>query len=542
MPTSAARRWRETWSWATSPEVLPPRHQRLALAATLVVTLVTRLVLIRGPALDRTHWKEIDFQMVARGFQGNGFALWRPEVTWPADGVRFTAMELPVVPWLTGLGFSAFGEGPLVARAFPALCWVGVAAYVFLLARRELGPLVGLAASIASVLMVLWHPFGNYVFSEPLLLLASVAAVHHYAAWLDTDRRAHQVTAVAALSLGLALKPTVLFLGLPLLFLLARRHGAAGGVWRCSIVMALLALLPPVLWYAWAWWLERNGIHHFSVFFGHDKTQTMAMLTDPLWWRTMSYHVGELLLGGHAGRALALVGLAVLVVARRGGLFLWWSVALAVYVVRFAEGNLDAPYYQLHAVPVLAVFVGAATVAIAVSALGVLRTRKLPLLLICAALVLAAFSVGRLPGAVARGLDLETPVHPARWRLAQTVRRVTPPDALLVTAGEYSVHAGGNDLSPVLFHYSQRRGWILVPGELDPAHVAALVARGATHLAVLPSFSDRPGQPLLRDDAGQAFVREMSKRYRTVHAEGEQRLFDLRSGAEQGDDRPKESR
>ncbi len=121
------------------------------------------------------------------------------------------------------------------------------------------------------------------------------------------------------------------------------------------------------------------------MFFGHDKTQTGAMLTSPLWWQTMSYHFGELLLGGHVGRGLALTGL---------------------------------------------------------------------------------------------------PAHD---------------------------HAPLHDVGP---------------GELRRA---PLVERGATHLALLPSFSERLDKPFLRAAAGRTLVEAMSTRYRTLDRDGEQRLFDLRS-------------
>ena len=68
----------------------------------------------------------------------------------------------------TRLGHPFAGLLPLLAYLLQVL-------YVFRLARRELGPLVGLLAGLACAILPLYHEFARMLFSEPVMVAASVA-------------------------------------------------------------------------------------------------------------------------------------------------------------------------------------------------------------------------------------------------------------------------------------------------------------------------------------------------------------------------------
>ncbi len=54
------------------------------------------------------------------------------------------------------------------------------------------------------------------------------------------------------------------------------------------------------------------------------------------------------------------------------------------------------------------------------------------------------------------------------------------PGDRLVAAGQYSIHKGGNDLSPVLYHYTGLRGWTLQAPDWQRERIDELMERGAT--------------------------------------------------------------
>jgi len=482
---------------ALAGDALSPRAQRVAVGATFLVCLAVRLATIGAPALDRTAWKEIDYIQISSNYWRHGYDFTCPEIAWPAEDPRCTAMELPLVPFIASFGYPVLGLTPLSVR------WISLVSFVLLpltlygLVRRELGPLVACLAAFACAAMPLYHPFGRFQYSEPPMILCSALALHFFAKWLDSDSRVHWFGAMGAFSLAVALKLEPLYLLLPIGWLAFRRFRWNWRAYRGAGTLVAVSLLLPTIWYGWAFHLGRTSIDVFGVFGGHDKMQTLAMLTTLSWYRIMRWRVMSLILGGVAGTLLALAGLWAALLLRRASVFAAWLAAIAISFVIVAEGNIDAPYRQLPSVPPLAVFVAFGAIALGAAIRtatdldrprGAVRPR---LTAVFAALVVAT----ALPGARWKETwrtDPLQPWHPPQWDLAQAIRANSAPGDLLIALGEYTVHKGGNDLSPVLYHYSGLQGWTLQAGEWNEARVEQLRTRGATHLA-LSSMSHQPG-------------------------------------------------
>jgi len=75
------------------------------------------------------------------------------------------------------------------------------------------------------------------------------------------------------------------------------------------------------------------------------------------------------------------------------------------------------------------------------------------------------------------------PLHPETWELAQQIKKNARPNAKIVTLGEYTIHKGGNDLSPVLYYYSRMQGWSLRQGDWNFEKLQKLIHKGATLFA-----------------------------------------------------------
>jgi 4-amino-4-deoxy-L-arabinose transferase-like glycosyltransferase len=86
------------------------------------------------------------------------------------------------------------------------LAFLLMSVYVYRLGKREFGPLIGLSAGLASAIMPLYHSFGRYLFSEPLMIAMSVVAIFHFAEWIDHGRRRDWILSWLGLTLAIALK------------------------------------------------------------------------------------------------------------------------------------------------------------------------------------------------------------------------------------------------------------------------------------------------------------------------------------------------
>jgi hypothetical protein len=205
-------------------------------------------------------------------------------------------------------------------------------------------------------------------------------------------------------------------------------------------------------------------------------------------------------------------------------------LAIGAFFLIVAEGNLDAPYRQLTIIPALAPFValGALGIGIALADLRLSReaVRRIGLSSFCLAVGLVLMGIVTIRHDMAVGTkmrDASIPYDVGRWEFAGAISASTPSGSLLVTAGEYTKHKGGNDLSPVLYYYADRQGWTLQPGEFSLGRVEELVGRGATHLAV---------EPRAFGDGVAPLVAGARDEYELLFESGEFLLFDLRSPAD----------
>lgn len=151
-------RWNDTSSSIDS--ALSSRFQWIVVGAILLGTLSVRLSTIDSPSIDRSPWKEIDYLMISKSYFENGYRFLYPEIDWPAQEPRYTAMELPLVPYTAALSYGIFGYSAFSARLLPAIAWLITALYAFLLGRRECGRLPGLVACLSAAVLPLHHPFG----------------------------------------------------------------------------------------------------------------------------------------------------------------------------------------------------------------------------------------------------------------------------------------------------------------------------------------------------------------------------------------------
>jgi 4-amino-4-deoxy-L-arabinose transferase-like glycosyltransferase len=525
------RKWKSEFIRQITIEPFSAKFQYTCLAIILLFTVAVRLVSIDAPALDRTMWKEIDYIAISSNFWQNGFNFLSPEIFWPAEPPRTTAMELPLVPYMAAILYSLFGFNVITVRLIPLLSFLLLSVYVFRLAKRELNSMVGLIASLAASIFPLYNQFGNILFSEPLMITMSVAAVFHFAQWMDSGRMNDCILSGTSFSLAVALKLTPLYLLLPLTWLAYRKFGLTLKNYIKLLILLLLSLLLPIAWYAYAYYLTFNSIDVFGIFHGHDKMQTATMLADPSWYTTMLFRIGGNILGGKFSSLFCLIGfLSGLTYLKKTNLFYAYALMITIFFVIVAEGQIDAPYRQHTAIPFLAVFLALGTVSFLsffksvwqpANPLTSKRQKLFPqkLLLICSGLVIAilVFNFAKV-----FNRDPLVPSDPIRWELSEQIKMYASPEAKLIAAGEYTIHKGGNDLSPVLYHYSGLRGWTIEADGWNPKTIDRFIQKGATLFAATQMSRQAESEP---------FIKSMRQRYPSLYENSSREilLLDLTS-------------
>jgi hypothetical protein len=288
-----------------------------------------------------------------------------------------------------------------------------------------------------------------------------------------------------------------------------------------------LVLVLPIAWYSYAFYLSRTSIDVFGVVpfvQGHDKLQTLTMIRNPRFFVAIGHRIWDLA-WSFAGAPLLVLGFLVSISSRALRLFHVYLAAIGIYFLIVAEGQLDTSYRQLNSVPVLSVFVALAALSLCAFVLSRWRSGGYSpnLVTICALLTIALASVPSYIKLVIS--DPDSPAHPLAWTLAQEIRQNAGADDRLIMLGEYDVHVGGNDLSPVTYYYSGLRGWTLQQRDLSIERTQDLIGRGATLLAVTREFGS---VDLIHDAAMCGFVEKLRTRYKLLYEKDGQFLFRLR--------------
>jgi len=500
--------------------------QLTAIGLILLACLFVRMVIIDEPSLENTMWKEIDYIEISKNFTKNGYNIFQPKISWPAEPPRTTAMELPLVPYVASLLYPTFGVNVYTVRILTLLAFLLMTLYVFRLGKRELGPFVGLLAAFAAAIMPLYHGFRHILFSDPWVLAFSVMALFHCAQWLDFQRRKDWLLSMLFFSLAIALKLTPLYLLLPLGWLAFRKYsfdlnnyGEMAKLWACALVL-------PVAWYIYAYYLTKTSIDVFGIFQGHDKMQTIAMLSDPEWYRIMLGRVRWEVLGGKPGIFLCAAGIILALLLKRAGLFFFYCAAICAFFVIVAEGQIDAPYRQMTIIPPLAVFISLGAVGI-ISGFWTLFTicnvdklkhfyrykyRYSFILAMVMISTLFLYNFNKIISSFQRG------VPPARI-LADEIKKHSKNDSRLITVGEYTVHKGGNDLSPVLYYYAGIQGWSLEKNEWNADVVSRLISKGADMFAA---------RHISREKGLHEFVKAMKDRHKILYENPQKELLLLK--------------
>lgn len=526
--------WQQTYQEVSS-KLISKSLQYGLLTIVLILTLLVRLATINTPQLKWTEWKEIDYIAISQNFLKHGFNFFLPEVSWPAEPPRVTEMEFPLVPYTAALLYKFFGFNDYTVRAVTLFASLLMVLYVYKLTKRELGIFQGLLAALAAGALPLYNRFSRFLFTEPMMIALSVVSLYYLAEWVEYERRRDGYLAFISFSLTIALKLESLYLLLPVAWIAFRKYRWEVSLYKNMFIRFTSAFILPVLWYSYAYYLENTGAHLFGIFKGHNKSQMLSMLSKFDWYSTMAHRVFGGILGGQYGTFLFIFGVVAAIKLKKIGLFFAYLIAVGIYFVVIAEGNIDAPYRQLTLIPPAAVFVAMGAQAIIVMGITIYRTflrdEDIRLNHFYFLLLASLLLVMIIPLINYKSIFYEDlPAFPDRWNLAQLIDRFSNDQTKLIVIGESDKHLGGYDLSPVLYYYSNRQGWTLTPVDWKMDKIEELRRKGAGLLVVVPRFGNHPNSLTYQiEDSPDSIINEIKTHYSVMYESHDQIIFDLKS-------------
>ncbi len=330
---------------------------RLALLATLLGTVLLRLLNANQPIVENYVGRQVPTAMVARNLDRRSGFLWPQLDTAPFPNyflVEPPLYELAVVGLRRIAGWKLDACGRIVSAFATAL---GVWGLFGLIGRRE-GCRVALAAAIAFCLFPVTIRYGRAFQPDALMLGATLGGLSCWDRAEDGSGWFRRIVGWLLLAVGFAAKVTAALVLVPLWVAIPRPRS------RVFFVLATTALLPALLWYVWANHLiestagSRSSAENRAIWttvvglsaFG--KLETWANL-----WRFLVVRAFT-----PPALALGLWGLSLRPANLSGNSLaydLWkiWAV-VALLMLAMLAGKLHHEYYWLILAPAVAAGIG----------------------------------------------------------------------------------------------------------------------------------------------------------------------------------------
>ena len=487
-------------------------------------------------ATARELYRECDEGGIARNYARDGMRLLYPQIDWRGDGPGYVEMEFPLYPYMIAAGYRVFGIHEQIGRVISyvlslatLLIFIGLASYL-------LPPIGAIVASLFFALDPLIVRMSNAIQAEPLMMLAYVAAVYAYIRWLDDDRWRSYGLALGMTTLAILAKAPAVHLGFVFLFFTLWRQGwTALRRWRLW-VFAVVALIPPALWYVRAheFWLAYGNSLGAS---NHHHIVGLATFTH------LHYIVGIAGLEGAfvwVGAGALAVTLALAIGPRPWylGYGLLWYAAVFLYLLVIAGTSAEpwGTYYHIVAVPPVSLLIGCAAVIAAERLRGPQPITRPGVVAVVMMLVTAIIQIGHQGAAIvpilcAIGLAIVafvwrrdlgvtattalvvltafSPImaarqdirdaHPHRfdawYATARQFAPLIPPGVSIAVSGSYCVSPSESAYnSPWYLYWTDHKGYTPCVQDHTMPVVRSLMARGVEYFIVeRTALAARPG-------------------------------------------------
>lgn len=420
--------------------------KKLILLTVFILGFAVRIYKINAPLGDWHSWRQADTASVSREYYKNGINLLKPKyhdlsniqsgyinlegfrmVEFPLYNAFHALFARIVVPRVT---FE--GAGRLIS-IFASL----ISAYfLFLIVQKETDWSTGILAAG----FFLFLPFNIYysrtILPGPLMVAFSLASIY----FIDT-------LPIIGLILGasaLLVKPYAIFLLFPSYFVLTVKNKLKIKNFLRLACYVLFVTIPLI---SWRWWIQQfpAGIPVNQWLLNQNNIRLR-----PAWWRWLfAERLGKLVLGYWG---LIPFGIGLIYKTKNKFSLLFYSLfgGIFAYFVIFAWGNVQHDYYQIIAIPVVAIFLALGSKFFLHPPKNI---QKIPsyLLLITSCLLLFSFSWYHIR-------EFYKINHPEIIAAGKKVDNIIPKDAKIIAPYQGDT---------AFLYQTNRKGWPAVTRSID---------------------------------------------------------------------------
>lgn len=439
----------------------------------LPLAFISRLFHITYPVTGWHSWRQSDTASIARNFFESGHNILYPQINWGASGTGFVESEFQLYTFLVSLFYEIFGVHDLIGRLLSVCFSVLTVLGIYLLVKKIMDEKTAVWSALIYSILPLNIFYGRAFMPDAFMLMCTVYSVYFFSQWLDKEKGAYFALAWLFTSIAILLKLPTLYIGLPLLYLAYSKYGLSLFRKASLYVLALLILVPVVLWYYHAHQLFVNGGSSFGIWtYGQDKWGTFALLADLSWYNDIFFKsIAERHLT-YAGFILVIWGLFTKRKFEKEKLFDVWLIAVLVFIFVAAQAHRAQEYYTLPISIPASVFAG--KVLAGNLNMFKLRSNLLPkriaayFVAVCVALV-CVLSYLR----VARFYSGES-FDATAITMGKEIQNVSAANDKIITV------SGGN---PVYLYHAHRFGWAPAPGQIDSSYISDRKKEGAKLIA-----------------------------------------------------------
>ena len=427
----------------------------MPLYLVLALALALRCYHLADPPWDYHNWRQTITLMVARDYSRH-FDLLHPTVLWISNGApAYFNAEFSLQSIIAALLYRLVGETDVAARIVVIAFSLAGIAWLYQLLNRRAGPLAALTGALLLSVLPYSLFFGRVFMPEVPAMSLALGGLSTLDLWTDRRHMRHLIVAALFTSLAVLQKLTVIFVGLPILYLFLEVYGKKILLRREAYTFAAIGLLPPLAWYLHAYHLGRgsgSGImqpHLFATGLGKWLRPDFAM---PLF--------NAVAVEAFSPLALALVVLGFFWPAndRLTWLLRLWIIGAAGILFLMPNALPANHYYAAVLLPG-----GAGLVALLLARLTP-DSRACGLL----AVILCVIAFSAFEATAPFFIPDRSPYEMGRF-----LKQITAPSDLILT------ETGG---SPNVLYYADRRGWML-DHRYDPAVLEAFSRAGAVWYA-----------------------------------------------------------
>ncbi len=457
---------------------------RRALVLLVLIGVSARLYGIQAPLIGI---RPNDTAAVARNFYENGMNILYPQVDWRGNSPGYVESEFQLYTYTVALLYQVLGPHDVIGRILSVALYALACLVLFALVRRLFDETTGLLAVLYYSLSTIVYDYSRSFQPDMLLALGSIAGLYYFWIWTETGRISALTLGALGVCVATLIKPTNLYLGLPLLYLAHRAFGLRA-LRRFELwLVAITVIVPVVLWYrhAYGLWLEYGNT--FGVFGGWVKYRFFPPDFDLIWSAVKEATRNLLILiATPAGCFLMLVGFFSR--PPRGNYLLHaWCAGFAAVLLFAAKGIRTHDYYLMPAIFFVAAWMAHGTSILWRSSRPSKWLLRPAVAVTCLSIV--TFSLWRWEIRSARMTTDHWDRIAFAERVASLTRRTDPIIMVIPYRGLRGLYqhrtAQGEyiECDPTDFYRSHRIGWSLDYRLARPAFVEALRARGARYFA-----------------------------------------------------------